>query len=396
MFSANSKILVTFYYSSSNFDRMTFVDANNRVQALVDEQVSEKRQIGVQVCAYLYGEKVVDAWAGTMGPGDPRPVQADSLFCSWSTTKGVAATVLHILADKGLIEYDVPVVRYWPGFGKHGKDKITVAQAMSHQAGVYAFPSHFTIEDLIDWEKGIRYVEEAEPAFEPGTKTGYHAYTFGWIVGGIIEGAVGRHIKDVIREEIAIPLGIGDEMYCGIPDGVEDRLTNLEVWDPDEFGIPADSEFNKAMPPDKWGYINDMRMRRACLPSVNGHFTARALAKMYGALANGGEIEGTMLISKDRIKDMQRLMTEDTDVVLGLPSRNGIGFYLGGLGGERPFGPRPTSFGHVGAGGSVGFADPEVGLSVAVTLNKMMWTLDPSENRTLEICELIRKELGVE
>lgn len=374
---------------------MTLSDANSRVQSLIDEQVSDNRQIGVQVCAYLNGVKVVDAWAGTMGPGDPRPIQAGSLFCCWSVTKGVAATALHILADKGLIEYDVPVVHYWHGFGKHGKDKTTVAQAMSHQAGVYAFPSHFTIDDLTDWEKGISYVEDAEPAFEPGTKTGYHAYTFSWIVGGIVQGATDRCIRDVIREEIAEPLGIENDMYCGIPDGVEDRLTTLEVWDPDEFGIPADSEFNKAMPPDKWRIINDMRIRRACLPAVNGHFTAHALAKMYGALANGGEIEGTRLVSKDRIKDMQRLMTEDTDVITGMPSRKGIGFFLGGLK-DSLMGLRPTSFGHGGAGGSVGFADPEVGLSVGVTLNKMMWTRDPSQNRTLEICELIRKELGVE
>ena len=374
---------------------MILAEANNRVQALIDKQISDGRQIGVQVCAYLNGVKVVDAWAGTMGPSDPRPVQADSLFCSWSVTKGVASTALHILADKGLIEYDVLVVHYWPGFGKHGKDKITVAQAMSHQAGVYAFPSHFAIEDLTDWEKGIKYIEEAEPAFEPGTKKGYHAYTFSWIVGGIVQGATGRHIKDVIREEIAIPLGVEDEMYSGILDGVEDRLTTLEVWDPDEFGIPADSEFNKAMPTDKWRYINDMRIRRACLPAFNGHFTARALAKMYGALANGGEIEGTRLVSKDRIMDMQRLMTDDTDVVVGYPTRKGIGFSLGGLK-DSPMGLRPTSFGHAGAGGAVGFADPEVGLSVAVTLNKMMWTMDPSQNRTLEICELIRKDLGIE
>ena len=372
---------------------MTLKETNNKIQALIDKQVSDKRQIGVQVCAYLNGEKFVDVWAGQMGQNDPRAVQVDSLFFSWSTTKGVAATALHILADKGLIKYGAPVVRYWPRFGNHGKDKITVAQAMSHQAGVYAFPSHFTIDDLTDWEKGIRYVEEAEPAFEPGTKTGYHAVTYSWIVGGIVQGATGRCIKDVIREEIAEPLGIEDEMYCGIPDGVEDRLTTLEVYR-DGFGRPADSEFNKASPPVLLKIVNDMRIRKVCLPAWNGHFTARALAKMYGALANGGEIEGTRLVSRDRIRDMQRLMTDETDdadVVLEIPERKGIGFYLGGWGAEKAFGPRPTSFGHLGSGGSVGFADPEAGLSVAITLNKM-----GSPDRRLEICELIRKELGVE
>jgi CubicO group peptidase (beta-lactamase class C family) len=362
---------------------------NEKVSSLINQQVKDGRQIGVQVCSYRYGKKIVDTWAGRMGPDDNRPVQADSLFFSWSTTKGVAATALHILADKGLIEYDVPVIQYWPRFRKHGKDKITVAEAMSHQAGVYVYPTHFTIEDLADWEKGIKYIEEAKPAFKPGTKTGYHALTFSWIVGGIIQGATGRHIKDVIKEEIAEPLGIEDEMFCGIPDGLMDRLTTLEVY-PEGFSFPADSEFHKASPPVLLEIVNDMRIRKACLPAYNGHFTARALAKMYGALANGGEIEGTRLVSKGRIRDMQRLMTDDIDVVLGSPEKKGIGFYLGGLGGERPFGPRLTSFGHLGAGGSVGFADPETGLSVAITVNKM-----GSSDRRLEICDLIRTELGV-
>ena len=134
-----------------------------------------------------------------------------------------------------------------------------------------------------------------------------------------------------------------------------------------------------------------MRIRRACLPSYNDHFTTHALAKMYDTLANGGEIEGTRLVSRDLNKDMQRLMIVDTDVVLEIPERKGIGFYLGEGGVERAFGPKPTSFGHVGLGGSLGFADPEGGLSVGVTLNKMR-----SSDSILEICKLIRKELDVE
>jgi CubicO group peptidase (beta-lactamase class C family) len=361
-----------------------------KVNSLINQQVADRKQIGVQVCAYKNGSKIVETYAGTMGSGDNRPVQADSLFCSWSTTKGVAATALHILADRGLLEYNAPVVKYWPGFSKHGKDKITVAQAMSHQAGVYVFPSHFTVDDLTDWDKGIKYIEEVKPAFKPGSKTGYHFFTFSWIVGGIIQGASGRCVKDVIREEIAEPLGIQKELYCGIPSGVEDRLTSLEVFK-DGFGQPPESELSKAAPSVLLKIVNDLRIRRACLPAYNGHFSARALAKMYGALANGGEIEGARLVSRDCIKDMQTLVTGNMDVVLGIPEKKGIGFYLGGLGGERPFGPRSTSFGHLGAGGSVGFADPDVGLSVAVMLNKM-----GSWDRIVEICDLIRKDLNVE
>jgi CubicO group peptidase (beta-lactamase class C family) len=378
------------------------MSANEKVAALIERQVADGRQIGVQVCAYRDGEVVVDNWAGRMGLDDPRPVQADSLFSSWSTTKGVAATALHILADRGLIDYEAPVAKYWPGFARNGKDGITVAQAMSHQSGLHAMPRPYTVETLTDWEAGIKYIEDAVPAYEPGTAMGYQAYTYGLIVGGIVQGATGRHIRNVIRDEIAKPLGVEDEMYVGIPDGVEDRLTTLEIWDIDgileemEEPPPPGSDFFKAMPFELWGLINLMPVRRACIPGANGHFTARALARMYAALAGDGSIDGVRLVSPGRIKEMQRIVREGFDLVLGSPARRGIGFGLGGEinGVVGPLGPRRTAFGHAGAGGSVGFADPEARLAVGVTKNRMEWA-DPGQGCLLEICDLIREELGV-
>src|SRR5262249_39830002 len=158
------------------------------------------------VCAYKDGARIVDVWAGEMGPEDPRPVGPDTLFSSFSTTKGVAATALHILADRGLIDYDAPVARYWPAFAANGQERSTVAQAMSHQAGLHALPNPLSFELVGDWERGLEYVANGTPAWEPGTATGYHALTYAWIVGGIVQGASGRHIKDVIAEEIAAPL----------------------------------------------------------------------------------------------------------------------------------------------------------------------------------------------
>ena len=367
-------------------------DLNEKVETLIKKQVSEGRQIGIQVCAYQHGRKIVDTWAGNMGPDDPRPIQPDSLFYCFSAVKGVASTAVHMLADKRIIEYDAPVTDYWPEFGKHGKDKVTVAEAMSHRTGVYRLPTEQDF-DISDWEAGIKYVEDAVPSFTPGTKRGYQGQTFSWIVGGIIEKASGLHIKDIIRDWIAKPLGVENEMYIGIPDGVEERLTTIEVWDPQEFGFPPDSEFFKALPRtrEEWEKCNTMKMRKACLPSSNGHFTARALAKMYGALANGGEVDGVRLVSSSRIKDMYRFMSDEVDVVTQSVGRWGIGFDLGGLEGHK-FGPRVTAFGHSGAGGSQGYADPDVGLSIAVTLNKM----EIPRDRTIEICVLIRNELGFE
>ena len=374
---------------------------NAKVHALLLEQIQRGTQLGTQVCAYRNGDVIVDTWAGQMGPADPRPVQADTLFNCFSTTKGVAAAALHILADRGLIDYDAPVTKYWPAFGKNGKEKVTVAQAMSHQAGLHAVPHPLTIEFVQDWDAGLRWIEDGVPAYEPGTDTGYHALTYAWVAGGIIQHASGRHIKDVIREDIALPLGIAGQMFVGIPDGLDDRLATLmtaaEQGTVEPLPIPPDHDFFKAMPTDSQLDFNDMRVRQSCIPSANGHFTARALARMYAALANGGQTDGVRLVSEVRIPSMYRLMVDTPDrVILGMPIRKGIGFFLGGkmMGVSGAQGPRETSFGHAGAGGSIAFADPEVGLSVAVTINKMLSTLT-AEGPTFEICQLIREELGV-
>lgn len=379
---------------------------NERIHRLLEAQIERGSQIGTQVAAYRHGEILVDAWAGQMGPMDERPVAADTLFQSFSVTKGVASLALHILADRGLIDYEAPVAQYWPAFAQNGKGRITVAQAMSHQAGLHGMPRPMRSDFLCDWQAGLRWIEEGKPAWEPGTQTGYHAITFAWLAGGIIEHASGRHVAEVVGEDIAIPLGVAGELFIGIPQGLEHRLASLLEQGPvvdgaaqARLGIPTDSAFANAMPPDGDFSWNDACMREACLPSANGHFTARALARMYGALANGGAIDGVRLVSEGRVREMQRLVTEAPDVVLfGQPIRKGIGFWLGGKrnGVHGAMGPRETAFGHPGAGGAVAFADPEAGLGIAVTMNRMFREMmDPGPDPGLEIAEMIRSELGV-
>ena len=373
--------------------------ANRAIQALIERQLADGRQVGVQVAAYQHGKPVIDAWAGQMGPSDSRAVQPDSLFLSFSVTKGVTALAFHILADRGLIDYDAPAAKYWPAFAQHGKDRITVAEVLSHQAGLHAMPAGpFKTEYITDWEAGIKRMEDGVPAYEPGTATGYHAVTHGWLAGGMVQGATGRHIKEVIATEIAAPLGEAANMFVGIPDGLDERLTTLEIHPAGEgLGLPADSDFHKAMPLDMWDSFNTMPIRQACLPSGNGHFTARALAKMYSALATDGSVDGVRLVSKERLAHMQRLMTDQVDIVLGSPVRKGIGFFFGGEtnGVAGPMGRRTTAFGHPGAGGATAFCDPEVGLSIAVTINKMAFAL-PGQGATEDICDAIRKELNAE
>ncbi len=375
------------------------MDAAQQVQELIDAQVAEGRQIGVQVAAYLRGEPLVSVQAGTMGPGDARPVQPDSLFLSFSTTKGIAALAIHQLVDRGQIDLDAPVAAYWPEFAVNGKDRLTVAQAISHQGGLHAMPEPFAPEHITDWDAGVARTAAGVPAYEPATGTGYHAVTYGWIVGGIVAGATGRHIRDVIRTEIAEPFGMADELYVGIDDtpSVAERLTTLEIVPAGEgLPIPDDADFYKAMPKAMWPYFNSTEFRVACLPSGNGHFTARALARMYGALANGGAVGGTRLVSEGALAHMTRLETDDVDRVLGVKARKAPGFFLGGLGPDLqgnlvhgPIGANERAFGHPGAGGSVGFADPDLGLGVGITLNKMSYPM-PGEGVTLEIADLLR------
>lgn len=369
------------------------------IERLARQQIDEGRQLGLQVAVYRNGHQIVSVDAGQMGPQDIRPVQPDTLFSSFSTTKGVAATALHILADRGLIDYDAPVARYWPEFAANGKERITVAQALSHQAGLHAMPPQASVEHLLDWQGGLDFVARAAPAWEPGTATSYHAITYAWIVGGIVQGATGRHIKDVVREEIGIPLGVETEMFIGIPQGVEERLASLDFKPPDTPppALPPEHDLLKAMPPSlPWHLYNELRVRQACLPSANGHFSARALARMYGMLANGGAIDGVRLVSPERIAVMQRLQTQGMDRVLGMPVPKGVGYFFGGdrEGVRSVFGPRRSAFGHSGFGGSTAFADPEVNLAIAVTLNLLQLSLQ-AEGPTFEICDLIRRELGL-
>jgi CubicO group peptidase (beta-lactamase class C family) len=191
-------------------------------------------------------------------------------------------------------------------------------------------------------------------------------------------------------------------MFVGIPDGIENRLTTLAIWDIDQvmgergLVMSPESDFLKAMPSKLWQHFNSMTVRKACLPAANGHFSARALAKMYAALSMDGSIQSTRLVSPERIAAMHRLEVEGVDRVIGTVSRKGIGFFLGGSinGISGPMGPHTTAFGHGGAGGSIGFADPEAQLAIAVTLNKMEFAL-PGQGRAQEICDLIRRELGV-
>src|SRR4051794_17441785 len=202
--------------------------AQAAVQAAIDRLVAEDQEQGLQVAAYLDGELIVDAWSGVADPATGRPVDGDTLFVVFSTTKGITATVIHLLAERGQLDYDRPVALYWPEFAANGKGGITVRHALTHSAGIPQMPDGMQPADMCDWDGICRSIAALTPIWEPGTRTGYHALTYGWILGEVARRVDGRPIARIVREDICAPLGIAD-LYFGILDDVVPRVAPMEV-----------------------------------------------------------------------------------------------------------------------------------------------------------------------
>jgi CubicO group peptidase (beta-lactamase class C family) len=192
-------------------------DVQQQIQQAIDQLVELGAERGLQVAVYRDGQQVVDAVAGVADLATGRPVTSDTLFFSYSIGKGVAATVVHVLAERGAIVYDTPIAELWPEFGAHGKDKATVRHALSQSVGVPGLPHGLTVDDLCDWEKMCAIIADSEPWWEPGARIGYHAVTWGYIVGEIIRRASGKPIPQALREEVAEPLGVEGELFFAVP-----------------------------------------------------------------------------------------------------------------------------------------------------------------------------------
>jgi len=345
-------------------------DAQERVQDALDQLVEAGTERGVQVAVYHGPNLVVDAVAGIADPATGRPVTSDTPFYNFSIGKGAASAVAHILAERGLFGYDTPVVELWPEFGAHGKQSVTVRHVLNHSAGVPGIPLDTTVEDLCNWDKICEAIAAEELWWEPGTKVGYHAYTFGYIVGEIVRRATGKRISEVLREEVSGPLGEADEIYFGMPESEHHRLARLE--DAPSAGpmpeMPPDLPMFKAgpmwtVPSAQLGNRTDIL--RADIPA-GGKTSARAIARMYAALLN--EVDGVRLISPERLHEATALSASGIDQVFGNPSTWALGFALGGLGTPQD---SNTTFGVGGFGGSFACADTATGISFALTKNRL-------------------------
>ncbi|MDI1465868.1 serine hydrolase domain-containing protein [Catellatospora sp. KI3] len=352
-----------------------------RVRRTVGELVASGAETGVQVSAYLHGEPVIDVYAGDAHPG--RPATPDTLFPSFSTAKGVTATVVHVLAERGALDYDLRIADVWPEYAAHGKQDTTLGHALTHATGVPHLPAGTSPADFADWHRMCALIADAVPRWEPGTRQGYHAWTYGWIVGETVRRATGRTLARVLAEEVAGPLGVADELFFGVPERVLDRVARLgeHGWQPALSYLSANlPHFDLVCPPavrPDAALGNRPEILRADVPAI-GTFSARALARMYAALL--GEVDGVRLISPERLARVSAVAMDGPDWVFGQPVRRSLGYAV-----------EDGYFGASGSGGSLSYAFPQLGLTVAATKNRMSFgDGDPLE----QLRELIQTEVA--
>ena len=351
---------------------------------------------GAQLCVYRRGQKVVDLWAGR-DPGNDRPYGPELIGVLMSCTKGVVAAGVHILADRGLIDFSAPLSRYWPEFSQAGKAGITVAQALSHTAGLMGYDAELGMgpDELFDYDHAVRALEGMTPLWAPGRAVMYHFVTFGTLAGELIRRVDGRSVGRFVAEEIAAPLGI--DLWIGLPQAQEPRRAphfnhgpqiTLEQWRAmlSQAGVDLDDRIVRAFlttaaaTDDAIARMNTTRAFRAAeLPAGNAIGNAEALARIYAALI--GEVDGVRLISRDAMERARASQTEGLGppgpfaaLARGLPQMFGLGY-------ELPSQARPKlgpgSCGHSGAGGRGGFAHPESGVAVGYACNTMLNSLTP-------------------
>jgi len=382
------------------------------VEEVFTKRLEAGKEVGAAIAFTLNGESVVDLWGGyrasrppvkairseadesTRNP-EPREWERDTLVNTYSTTKGMTAICAHRLVEQGRLDLDAPVAEYWPEFAAAGKGEIPVRWLLSHQSGMPAIRKQLPPEALYDWTALCEALAGQEPWWTPGTKHGYHPMTYGFLVGEVIRRVDGRTVGTMFREDVAEKLDT--DYHIGLDASEDHRVSDLigSIAGPpkSESGKPAVrikgpmGEFLRDMldpttmvgaafnnPRMAAGAVNTRAWRGAEIPAANGHGTARSLARIYGALACGGEVDGVRILEPETIDRARTEQVSGPDATLGqLPMRYGLGFML--RSDFMPLSPSPNSFGHPGAGGSIGMADPDAGVGFGYVMNKMQMGL---------------------
>jgi CubicO group peptidase (beta-lactamase class C family) len=354
-----------------------------QVRAAFEKNFADGLEVGASFTAYQRGTMVVDLWGGSANAATRRPWTRTTTALVFSTTKGATAVCAHMLAARGELDLDAPVVDYWPAFASVGKEDVTVEQVLSHRAGLPWVDEPLTLDGALAWTPMIRALEHQQPAWAPGTAHGYHAITYGYLVGEIVRRVTGRTVGTFFHDEVARPLGL--DFWIGLPEEHEGRVAPLVGGLAGEApeGAPGeartslagllgrDSMLVKALTAGGAfagnGIWNSRAVHAAEIPAAGGVSDARSIARMYAACI--GEVDGIRLLPADRVRDAATQRTEGPDLVLmNLDLQWGLGFMVPStilqLGG-------PHSFGHFGAGGSAGWADPDAALAFGYVMNRM-------------------------
>ncbi|KIX10707.1 uncharacterized protein Z518_01791 [Rhinocladiella mackenziei CBS 650.93] len=369
-----------------------------RIEAALARSL-ELGETAVAVAAYHKGELIVDAFAGISDKETGRRADERSLYPVFSVTKGVTALAVHMQADRGLLELDAPISRYWPEFAANGKESITVEQALSHRAGIPQMPAGVTPELMANWDWMVDRIAKFTPVFPPGTANAYHVLVWGWVLGEVVcrTDPKKRRFEKFVGEEICQPLGITD-FHLGVPPEALSNVVTLYGGNSfpivDHHGICPMSVFPGAD-------IHNRPIIRQCVdPGAGAIATASAVARIFALIANGGELDGVRLLSNDRVKGLgkPRENAHDPDKILPIPVWFGAsGFWLGGeVGQSDPLvGDHRDIVYSPGAGGTVAWADFRDGIAVALCHNNMETPAILEPERTFApIVKAIREIIG--
>ena len=354
-----------------------------------ERNLGQRGEVGASVCVTVDGETVVDLWGGVADPATGRSWDRDTIGVVWSCTKGAAALCAHMLVSRGLLDLDALVIDYWPEFGKNGKDAVTVRMLLSHQAGLAAIREPLPEGALTDWDLVCGLLADQEPLWEPGTRNGYHALTFGHLAGELVRRIDGRSLGTFFCDEVAGPLGI--DFWIGLPAEHDARVAPTIPADPPASEADVPAFFAKAMTEPTSlqglvvmnsgglmmpGAIDTREVYGAEIPAANGISNGRGLAGMYRPLALGGTFDNVTLVDETTLAAMGRVeVATARDATILYPTRFGLGFMkpidnLAHGGVENSVLLAEEAFGHCGMGGSLGFADPKARLSLGYTMNK--------------------------
>ena len=374
-----------------------------------ERNFQERGEVGASVCVTVGGHTVVDLWGGVANNRTDAPWTEETVSIVFSSTKGATAICAHILASRGELDLDAPVAKYWPEFAQSGKENIPVKMLLNHQAGLPAVRETLPQGAYADWELVVNALAKEKPFWEPGTRNGYHALTFGWLNGEVVRRVSGKSLGTFFKDEIAQPLKL--DFWIGLPEDKESRVAPMIPAKPD----PARRLFQELAKPgtiqaltmgNMGGYMGpppmfDSRAAHAAeIGGAGGVTNARGLAGMYEPLALGGKKGNVELVNSETLARMGCVSSATgEDAVLIMPTRFALGFMKTMDNRKEPAGVQDSvliseeAFGHVGAGGSLGFADPKAGMSFGYTMNKMGPGLSLNE-RGQSLVDAVYCELG--